>query len=82
MYICEITGKVSKPGEGLHKTTVQRRDRTYTKKVKNEETNKWEDVECGRGWEIVRELNLSLEGVELWSGWTAEEREIFLKNTR
>lgn len=80
MFICQITGKQSKPNVGSHKITVQTRDRIYYKRVKNEETNKWEDVEIGRGWEIVREVSASQEGVELWNSWSPEERAIFLQH--
>ncbi len=80
MYICQVTGNQSKRGEKLNKIVVQTRDRIYTKRVKNEETGKWEDVEIGRGWEIVREISASQEGVQLWDSWSPEERDIFLKH--
>lgn len=100
MFICQVTGKLSRRGdprigelayihemkgedirgsEKLNRIVVATRERTYYKWVKNEETNKWEEVECGHGWEIVREINASEEGLELWNGWTPEEREEFLK---
>lgn len=66
--------------EKLNKIVVQTRERIYTRRVKNEETGKWEDVEIGRGWEIVREINASQEGLDLWNSWTPEERAIFLEN--
>lgn len=90
MYICQVTGKYSRKGdstahppvaaEKLNKIVVQTRERTYTKWVKNEETNKWEEVFVAKGWEIVREINASDEGVKLWESWTPEEREVFLKH--
>ncbi len=80
MYICQVTGKQSKPGEGLNKVVVATRERVYTKWVKNEDTNKWEEVFVAKGWEIVREINASQEGVQLWDSWTPEEREVFLKH--
>ncbi len=102
MFICQVTGKLSRRGdprigelavisetgnkvedtrgsEKLNRIVVATRERTYYKWVKNEETNKWEEVECGHGWEIVREINASQEGLDLWNGWTPEEREDFLK---
>lgn len=66
--------------EKLNKIVVETRERVYTKKVKNEETGRWEDVEIGRGWEIVREINASEEGVKLWDSWTPDERAVFLKH--
>lgn len=90
MYICQVTGKYSRKGdqtahppvaaEKLNKIVVATRERTYTKWVKNEETNKWEEVFVAKGWEIVREINASEEGVKLWESWTPEEREVFLKH--
>jgi hypothetical protein len=80
MYICKVTGNQSKLGEKLNKITVATRDRIYTKRVKNEETGKWEDVEIGRGWEIAREIDASDEGVALWTSWSEEERTMFLKH--
>lgn len=66
--------------EKLNKIVVATRERTYYKWVKNEETNKWEEVEAGHGWEIVREINASEEGLALWNSWSPEERAIFLKH--
>jgi len=66
--------------EKLNKIVVETRERVYTRWVKNEDTNKYEEVEAGRGWEIVREINASQEGVALWESWTPEERAAFLKH--
>lgn len=96
MYICQVTGKFSRqgrpgpldkegyptqiPGEKLNKIVVATRERVYTKWIKNEETHKYEEVEIGRGWEIVREINASDEGLALWNSWSPEERAIFLQH--
>lgn len=82
MYRCMITGKVSQPGEVLHKVVVEKRDQTYTRKIKNEETGRWEDVVIGKGWEIVREISLSLEGVAFWESWSDVERQVFLEHLK
>lgn len=79
MFYCEITGKLSKPGVKPERLVVATRPRTYTRKVRNEETNKWEDEFVATGWEIVKELNASEEGAALWNKWTKEQRETFLK---
>lgn len=88
MFKCQITGKNSKganphttpplAAEKLNKIVVETREKVYFKKFRNEETNKWEDVEVGRGWEIVREINASHEGLQLWNSWSPENREAFL----
>ena len=66
--------------EKLNRIVVETRERIYTRWVKNEETNKYEEVEAGRGWEIVREINASAEGLALWEAWSPEERATFLKH--
>ena len=81
LYVMSDKGTEDTRGsEKLHKIVVETRDRVYTRWVKNEETNKYEEVESGRGWEIVREINASDEGVALWESWSPEERAIFLKH--
>lgn len=79
MYRCQVTGKLSKYGEKLNKIVVAKRPRDYTKWVREEESNKWSEVWVAKGWEIVRELNVSTEGEALWSTWTEEQRLLFLK---
>lgn len=83
LYHITDTEKVkddTRGSEKLNRIVVETRERIYTKRVKNEETGKWEDVEVGRGWEIVREINATQEGLDLWNSWTPEERAIFLEN--
>lgn len=66
MYRCFITGKLSKPGEKPHKLVIETRDRTYYGWVHNEETEQLEHLPVGKGWEIVKEVNVSDEGLKLW----------------
>ncbi len=95
MYICQITGNQSKHGEKLNKVVVQTRERVYTRWVRNDDKSegidrtlvvnesadrKWLEVFVAKGLEIVRELNASQEGADLWASWTPEEREMFLKH--
>jgi hypothetical protein len=80
MFKCQITGEYSKLGEKLHKVVVAKRQRVYTRKFRNEETRQIEEVEVGHGWEIVREVSASQEGMERWAKWTDEERAAFLKH--
>ncbi len=77
MYVCQITGKQSKLGEKLNKITVATRPRTYTRWVRNEETNKWEEVFVARGTEIVQEVSASEEGLQLWDSWSEQDRQGF-----
>lgn len=80
MYRCQVTGELSKLGDKLNKIVVGTRERVYTRWVRNEETNKWEEVFVSRGWEITRELNATDEGVKLWESYTPDERVAFLKH--
>ena len=80
MYFCQITGKMSEQGEKLNKITVETRPKTYYRWVRDEDTNKWQEIETGHGFEIVKELNASEEGLQQWNDWTSEERAMFLKH--
>jgi hypothetical protein len=79
MYRCEITGKISKPGQPLNKIVVETRPKNYTRWIKNEDTRLFEEKIVGQGFETVKELCVSLEGEALWNSWSAEERSDFLK---
>lgn len=78
MYYDQITGKLSKYGEGARKVVLLQRNRTYTKWVRNEETKKWDEVFAANGWEIVKELTVNAEGEALWNSWDADQRWSFL----
>lgn len=80
MYRCEITGKVSEPNQPLNRVVVLKREKVYTKWVKDEETNRWSEVEAGHGHETVRELSLSPEGVHIWESWSDEDKNLFLQS--
>ena len=80
MYRCEITNRLSERGQKLNKLVVKTRERVYTRWVKNEETKQWEEVFMSKGWEIVKEINVSQAGLDLWNSWTPEERDLFLKH--
>ena len=71
MFKCQVTGKLSKPGDKCNKIVVERREKTYTKFFRNEDTGKWEEHEVGRGWEILKEINATDEGVKIWSNLSA-----------
>lgn len=78
MYICQVTGKMSEPGEKLNRIVVEKRDRTYTERVFNEESRKMEEIEVGHGWEIVREISASDEGARMWETMNEDERSHFV----
>jgi len=80
MFKCQVTGRISKPGEKMNRIPVVKRDRVYFKKIKNEDTGKWEEVEVGRGWEIVREIVASDDGVAVWNGLSDSQKASRLKS--
>lgn len=63
MYRCQVTGKLVGPGIPANRVVVERRERTYTRY--NYKTQQEEIV--GKGWEIVRELTVSEEGLRALS---------------
>lgn len=52
MFRCELTGKLTKPGEKMKKIVVQTRERVYLDE---------DGLETGRGTEIVKEISVSEE---------------------
>ena len=79
MYKCEITGKMSKPGDKLRKVVAVTRQREYKERVYNEETRRSEELVVGHGWEIVRELNASQEGETIWNSMTPDDQAAWVK---
>jgi hypothetical protein len=75
MYTCMITGKTSKRGEKLNHIVVATRQRIYTEKVWEE--GELVELEIGRGYEIVREINASNEGLAMWRAWSDDEKDNF-----
>lgn len=63
MFKCDMTGKVSKPGEKPVRVVVERREKVYRDD---------EGRVLGRGWEIAKELTVSVEGLMLLQGVVAE----------
>lgn len=74
MFKCEITGKTSKPLAKLNKVVVKTRTVEYRHWDRDAE-EEW----FTHGTEIVREVNATDEGVQLWNSFTPEEREEFVK---
>lgn len=78
MFKCQITGRLSKPGEKLVRLVVKTRPATYTEWRVNEELRKREYVQVGSGVETVKELLVSQEGKEQWATMTEEHRARFM----
>lgn len=75
MYKCQITGRNSREGEKLNKITVETRPREY-KHWDREAEEDW----FSYGTEIVREVNATDEGLQIWNSMTAEQQAAFVKS--
>lgn len=80
MFKCQILGKVSEPGEKLTKIVVEVRPKTYYATYYNEELRREETVVVAQGFETVKEINVSEEGVQVWNEMSDLEREKFKKS--
>jgi len=60
-----VTGKMSKRGEKLNRIVVETRDKVYTQSVWEE--GELVELEVGHGYEIVKEINASDEGVKVYN---------------
>lgn len=78
MFYCEVTGLLSKSNEKPSKLVIEKRDRVYTERRRNEETREWETIEIGRGWEIVKELTVSAAGEREWNEMSADQKADFV----
>lgn len=65
MFKCMVTGKMSKRGEKLNRIVVETRDKVYTQSVWEE--GELVELEVGHGYEIVKEINASDEGVKVYN---------------
>lgn len=65
MYYCQITGKMSRPGEKMNRIVVATRDKIYTQKVWEE--GELVEIEVGRGYETVKEIVATDEGLKLYN---------------
>lgn len=77
MFYCQVTNQMTKPGEKVNKLVIAKRERIYSRKIRNEETNRWEDIDVGYGWEIVKEVNACDEGVRIFNAMTPEDQAAF-----
>jgi len=80
MFICQISGRLSKPGEKVYKICVEKRKKLYTSRVLNEDSGQVEEVEVSHGWEIVREVNATYEGFCEWNNMSEAQRAEHLRH--
>lgn len=67
MFYCQITGKLSQPGEKVNRITIETRPREYFEERYDEETDSYQLQLVGRGFEIVKEVFATKEGLALWN---------------
>lgn len=67
MFKCAITGKLSQPGDKVNRIVTKTRAKEYFESRYNEDTDRYENVLVGRGWEIVEEVLATDEGVRIWN---------------
>lgn len=77
MFRCKVTNRLSDPGAKCNKIVVATRPRTY-RHYNHETEESWET----HGTEIVREINATDVGVELWNKMTPEQQELFVKRLK
>lgn len=65
MFKCQVTGRTTRAGDKLNRIVIAKRDKVYTQKIF--ENGEWVNLEVGRGWEIVKEINASDEGVAIYN---------------
>jgi len=65
MFRCMITNKITRPGEKMHRVVLETRPRTYTECIREE--GEWVELEVGRGFEIVKEIQVSDEGLRIYN---------------
>lgn len=71
MFKCAITGKITKPREPLVRVVVETRPKTYVNYKWDEETGEKIRIES-KGYETVREVNVSPEGMAILEGQARE----------
>jgi hypothetical protein len=77
MFVCAITKKLSRPGIKPIKLVTLTRPKTYTETRRNEDTGLIETVQIGSGFEIVKEVDVSEEGLAIWNAAQAKEESSF-----
>jgi hypothetical protein len=68
MFRCEITGKVTKPGEKMKKLVMETRERVYYDE---------DGYEIGRGSEIVKEISVSEDAYRKYIEEHPEKAPVF-----
>lgn len=66
MFKCAISGKMSKPGEKVNRIVLETRIKEYMGERYDEDTDQYNLVVVGRGYETVKEVFATKEGYELW----------------
>lgn len=77
MYKCCVTGKMTRPHAKMNRLVVQTRPKVYTEWFK--EDGEWVEIEIGRGYETVKEIQASDEGVRVFNEMSDLQKDELLR---
>lgn len=80
MFRCAVTGKITKPGEGMTRLVIETRPRTYTNFKFNQDTLEVDKI-ISHGYETVKEIQVSEEGLAILEA-QANLKEQIITNVR
>lgn len=63
MFKCQVTGRMTRPGQKMNKVVIETRDKEYTERQRVDGV--WQDVVVGYGYETVKEISVSDEGLRI-----------------
>jgi hypothetical protein len=63
MFRCAVTGKVTEPREPMFKVVIEQRPKQYDNIIFDDEGKG--EIIYSKGWEIVKEICVSAEGLAL-----------------
>ena len=63
MFKCQVTGRMTRPGEKMVRVVTETRDKEYTERRNVD--GEWKDVVVGFGHETVKEICASEKGLEI-----------------
>lgn len=74
MFYCAISGKLSRPGDKAISLVTERRTKEYATSSFDKDGTEQRTVH-GVGWEIVKEVTVTLEGLRMWCDTNPQDVE-------
>lgn len=78
-HLDEKSSEDTHSSEKVHRIVVETREKVYKRRVFNETTRQPEEIEVGRGREIVREVVATQEGFDLWNSWSPNDQAAWVQ---